>query len=111
MKTLLVFFALLVGAVVVAMPLAIGAFAWFAKIFPDRPALPAGAAEAASQLATSTQPTGFGAWLTTLIPTNPIAAAANGAMLPLIIFALLFALAVAQSPVTTRDTLRGFFKA
>jgi len=47
----------------------------------------------------------FGSWLISLIPTNPIAAAANGAMLPLVIFTVLFALAVAHSPADGRDAL------
>ena len=46
-----------------------------------------------------------------LIPTNPIAAAATGAMLPLILFTLFFALAIARSPAAARETLLGFFRA
>ena len=42
-----------------------------------------------------------------LIPTNPIAAAANGAMVPLILFTLLLALAIARSPADARETLVG----
>ena len=33
---------------------------------------------------------GFGAWLTNIIPSNAIAAAANSAMLPLVVFAMFF---------------------
>jgi Na+/H+-dicarboxylate symporter len=76
-----------------------------------RPPLPAGAAEAAGQLAASREAPGFASWLTSLLPTNPIAAAATGAMLPLILFTLLFALAIARSPAASRDTLLGFFRA
>jgi len=39
----------------------------------------------------------FSKWLTSLLPTNPIAAAAAGDMLPLILFTLLFALAITKS--------------
>jgi proton glutamate symport protein len=46
-----------------------------------------------------------------LIPTNPTAAAANGAMLPLILFTLLFALAIAHVPGDRRDVLLRFFRA
>src|SRR5262249_26320072 len=42
---------------------------------------------------------------------NPIAAAANGAMMPLILFTLLLALAVARSPEASRQTLLSFFRA
>src|SRR5258708_16644541 len=40
---------------------------------------------------------GFSTWLISLIPTNPIAAAASRAMLPLILFTLLLALAISRS--------------
>lgn len=67
--------------------------------------LPAGAAEAASQLSAGGQPPSFGAWLTSLIPSNPVAAAANGAMVPLILFTLILALAIARSAESTRTPL------
>jgi Na+/H+-dicarboxylate symporter len=63
-----------------------------------RPELPPGAAEAASSLSAGAPVVGFSNWLLSLIPTNPIAAAANGAMLPLILFTLLLALAIAHAP-------------
>jgi Na+/H+-dicarboxylate symporter len=69
-----------------------------------------GAAEAASSLATSATPVDFGSWLISLVPTNPVAAAANGAMLPLVIFTVLLALAIAHSPADGRDVLLGFFR-
>jgi Na+/H+-dicarboxylate symporter len=46
-----------------------------------------------------------------LIPSNPIAAAANGAMVPLILFTLFLALAIVRSPDASRATLVGFFRA
>ena len=78
----------------------------------DRPAgVAAGAAEAASSLATgATAVRLFGSWLTSLVPTNPIAAAANGAMLPLVLFTLLLALAIAHAPADGRDALLRFFR-
>jgi Na+/H+-dicarboxylate symporter len=53
----------------------------------------------------------FSTWLVSLIPSNPIASAANGAMVPLILFTLLLALAIVRSPDTSRATLVGFFRA
>ncbi|MEP6507784.1 MAG: cation:dicarboxylase symporter family transporter, partial [Gemmatimonadales bacterium] len=50
-------------------------------------------------------------WLTSLVPTNPIAAAASGAMLPLIVFTLLLAVAIAQGATETRTPLIDFFRA
>src|SRR5207244_10921597 len=75
------------------------------------PALPAGAAESASQLSAGGQTPGFSAWLTSLIPPNPVAAAANGAMVPLILFTLILAIAIARSPESTRTPLVGFARA
>ncbi len=65
----------------------------------------AGAGGAESQVVT------MGEWLVSLVPTNPIAAMADGAMLPFIIFTLLFSLAAARIAKAHRDALTGFFKA
>lgn len=108
-RTLVVFVLMLTGLAAVMMPLIAPVFSLLGQ--GARPELPAGAAEAASQVASSDQPIGFGAWLVSLIPSNPIAAAADGAMVPLIVFAMLLALAIARSPAGSRDTLLGFFRA
>lgn len=110
-RTLLVFFLLLLGTAAVVVPLAPLLFAPLPLAPGARPALPPGAAEAAGQLAAGGEAPGFASWLTSLLPTNPIAAAASGAMLPLILFTLLLALAIARSPAAARDTLLGFFRA
>ncbi|MEP7381262.1 MAG: dicarboxylate/amino acid:cation symporter [Gemmatimonadota bacterium] len=52
----------------------------------------------------------FSSWLTSLIPVNPVAAAADGAMLPLIIFTVTFALAVSTLPADTRGAVVGVFR-
>ncbi|ODT02497.1 MAG: hypothetical protein ABS52_13640 [Gemmatimonadetes bacterium SCN 70-22] len=54
---------------------------------------------------------GFAAWLTSLVPVNPVAAAAEGAMLPLIVFTVAFALAISRLPDATRDVVLGVFRA
>jgi proton glutamate symport protein len=108
-RTLLVFVLLLAGAAVVVMPLCPPLFA----LLPPgaaAPPLPAGAAEAAGQIASGQSQT-LSAWLTSLLPLNPIAAAATGSMVPLILFTLLLALAIARSPAPARATLVGFFQA
>ena len=46
-----------------------------------------------------------------LVPTNPVRAAADGEMLPLILFTLLFALAVTQLPPERRSIVSDFFRA
>ncbi|HVT40248.1 MAG TPA: cation:dicarboxylase symporter family transporter [Gemmatimonadaceae bacterium] len=109
-RTLLVFVVLLAGVAAVVMPVAPSVFALLPRGTAP-PALPAGAAEAAGQLSTTGQGQTFGAWLTSLIPSNPVAAAATGAMVPLILFTLLLALAIARSPAPARATLLGFFQA
>lgn len=109
-RTLLVFGGLLAAVALVMMPLLPPVFGLLPDDPAARPPLPAGAAEAASQLGAAETPT-LTRWLTSLIPTNPVAAAAEGAMLPLILFTLLFALAIARSPEGARATLVGFFRA
>src|SRR5438105_3718515 len=109
-RTLLVFVLLLTGTAVVVMPFGPALF----RLLPQRlgaPQLPPGAAEAAGELAAGGQSQTFAAWITSLLPSNPIAAAASGAMMPLILFTLLSALAVASSAATTRTTLTRFFQA
>jgi Na+/H+-dicarboxylate symporter len=109
-RTLVVFVLLLAGTAVVVMPFGPALF----RLLPQRlgaPQLPPGAAEAAGELAAGGQSQTFAAWVTSLLPSNPIAAAASGAMMPLILFTLLFALAVASSSTPTRTTLTRFFQA
>jgi Na+/H+-dicarboxylate symporter len=107
-RTLVVFVLLIAGAAVAVMPLAVAVSRWLPPHGPLP--LPAGAAEAAGQIA-AIQAQSFGAWLASLLPSNPIAAAANGAMVPLILFTVLFALATARSPEATRAVLVAFFRA
>jgi proton glutamate symport protein len=109
-RTFLVFALLLIGTALVVMPIAPAVFAMLPRDPAMRPPLPAGAAQAAGEVAAGPAP-GLAAWLTSLIPTNPIAAAANGAIVPLIIFSLLLALAIARGSESTRASLGGFFDA
>jgi Na+/H+-dicarboxylate symporter len=46
-----------------------------------------------------------------LVPINPLRAAVDGAMLPLIVFTLLFALAVTRLPAEGRALITSFFRA
>jgi Na+/H+-dicarboxylate symporter len=110
-RTLLVFGTLLAGTAILIVPLAPSVFGWLPSAGAARPPLPAGAAEAAGQIASSGAAPGLAEWLISLIPVNPVAAAADGAMLPLILFTLLLALAIARSPAGAHDTLLRFFQA
>ena len=109
-RTIAVFIAMLAGATMLALPLGIGTFALLSASRPCGRTLPPGAADAAAALAAGAPAVGFASWLTSLIPTNPVAAAAAGAMLPLVLFTLLLALAIARSPADARDILVGVFR-
>ena len=77
-------------------------------------------AEAAAALrahagaATSGTPTAvptLGGFLVGLVPVNPLKSAVDGAMLPLIVFTLLFAAAVTRLAAEPRALVTGFFRA
>ncbi|HKS22505.1 MAG TPA: dicarboxylate/amino acid:cation symporter [Thermoanaerobaculia bacterium] len=108
-RTLLTFLLLLIGVAAVVMPFAPALFALLPKQGAQQ--LPAGAIEAAKEISAGGQAQTFSTWLTSLLPPNPIAAAASGAMMPLILFTLLLALAIARSPEGSRETLTKFFRA
>jgi len=110
-RTLLVFVLLLAGMALVVMPCCLAVFRLLPPHGAAVPPLPAGAAEAAGQIASGGQAQTFSTWLMSLLPTNPIAAAATGAMMPLILFTLLLALAIARSPAPARATMVVFFQA
>jgi Na+/H+-dicarboxylate symporter len=54
---------------------------------------------------------GIAAFVRTIVPTNPLAAAASDAILPLIIFTGTFAFALTRLPPEPRGILTGFFSA
>lgn len=110
-RTIAVFALLLVGIATIIVPVVATVFGNVLAHLPTRPPLPAGAAQAASELTAAGGAQSFGSWLVSLVPTNPIAAAANGAMIPLIVFSVLLALAIAKSPPNSRDRLAGWFEA
>jgi len=110
-RTLLVFGLMLGGVALIIMPVAPVVFSILPRLIANRPPLPAGAVEAAGQLGASGSAQSLGQWIISLIPPNPVAAAANGTMTPLIIFTLLLALAIARSPQAARDRLVGFSEA
>src|ERR1700730_431941 len=110
-RTMLVFIALLVGLAIVMAPLVPLAFSGLHTDVGTRSSLPPGAVAEAASLAASGESTSFASWVASLIPPNPVAAAASGAMLQIILFTLLLALAISQSPPVARETFLGFFRA
>jgi Na+/H+-dicarboxylate symporter len=77
--------------------------------------MPEASAAALRNALTTTTPVGevppFADFLRSIVPTNPVSAAANDAILPLIIFTGVFAFAVTRLPVQPRTTLTSFFSA
>jgi proton glutamate symport protein len=77
--------------------------------------MPAGSGEALRAAMQGTEPPSavppLGDFLRAMIPTNPIAAAANDAILPLIIFTAIFGFAVTRVPEHKRRHITGFFEA
>ena len=54
---------------------------------------------------------GFGRFIVDLVPANPVQAAAEGALLPVIVFSVLFGAATATLPDETRSTITGLAEA
>ena len=77
--------------------------------------LPAESAAALRAALTGATPVGevpsFVDFFRNIVPTNPIAAAAQDAILPLILFTLVFAFAMTRLPQEPRERLVGFFQA
>lgn len=100
-----VFLAGSVGVALIFMPLALSAV----PVAPEAAAaLLAGvqrSADAVPEMAPLRE------WISNIVPTNPFRAAADGAILPLVVFTLMFALAATRLPTTQRASLVGFFQA
>lgn len=106
-RTLLVFMALLgLAALISAVVMPLALTLW--------PVDPQGAAALRAGVEVAAQPpeaAALGDWFKHIIPTNPFKAAADGAILPLVVFALFFGLAAATLKVEIRAPLLGFFQA
>lgn len=84
----------------------------FSRIAIDPGAIALLRSRATTAVAGGTDPSagGLTRWLTDLVPANPIRAAADGTMLPLIVFAVLFGLALLSVDVEQRDPVVRFFR-
>jgi len=80
-------------------------FAWFHM----DPATTASLRGNAVSSATAAVPS-FVEWLVSVVPTNPIKAASDGATLPLVVFSLAFALALLKVAAERRDAVIRFFQ-
>lgn len=107
-RALVVFLAILVAGVIVAI---LVAQPLLAHLTID-PAAAASLREMAAAGTAGSPPAtlpSWSQWLTDLVPVNPVKAAADGAMLPLIIFSLAFAVALLRVGEARRAPVIGFF--
>lgn len=81
------------------------------QAFPASVEAAAALRSAAGVESTTANVPGFADFLQSLVPTNPIAAAANDAILPLIVFTTVFAFAITRLPDEKRAPLTSFFDA
>ncbi|HMM67000.1 MAG TPA: dicarboxylate/amino acid:cation symporter [Dokdonella sp.] len=103
---------------IVAFALLLGTGAAFAAIvapmalsfLPRDPALIAHLRASIATDAIPAAPVGLGDWLATVIPSNAIAAAAQSAMLPLVVFALFFGFALTRIETQRRARMIEFFQ-
>lgn len=83
---------------------------FFLDLFP----LPGESAAALRSAMATAEPVGdapgFADFLLGIVPTNPVAAAAEDAILPLILFTLVFAFALTRLPDEPKERLVGFFQ-
>ena len=107
-RALVWFVVLLVGCAVIS---ALAAPALFRHVPVDAHAAAALRAHAGAVASAPAEVPTVGGFLTGLVPVNPIKAAADGAMLPLIVFTLLFAAAVTRLAPEPRALVTGFFRA
>lgn len=107
-RSLMVFGVLLASAAVFA---CVGFPAVLALWPVDQTAASAFIAGAGEAPVTPASPPTIGAWLAALAPGNPIQAAAEGAILPLVVFALFFGFAATRLPATQRDPMVAVLRA
>jgi proton glutamate symport protein len=105
-RTLVSFVGLILLAAVVALLVVPPFFNW---LHIDSAAIAALEHDAVPSADVSRVP-GFAEWVTGIIPPNPVKAAADGAMLPLVMFALPFGLALLTLPPDRREPVVAFFR-
>jgi Na+/H+-dicarboxylate symporter len=106
-RALVVFLALLIGMAIIGL---IAAPSIYSHLVIDPAASASLRATAVANFPATAPPT-FASWFTSLVPANVVKAASDGAMLPLIIFALLFGLALGHVERSYRAALVAFFRA
>lgn len=112
LKAVMVFALLLLGATIYAFASSLGLHALWPIAPEGAQALLAGApAGAAREVAANAGGGGIGAFLTSLAPANPIRAAADDAILAIVVFAIAFGFATTRLDTRLRQPLAQFFEA
>ncbi|WP_298163678.1 cation:dicarboxylase symporter family transporter [Brevundimonas sp.] len=112
LKAVIVFALLLLAATVYAFASSLGLHALWPIGADGAAALLAGAPpEAAREVAANVGGGGFGAFLTSLAPANPIRAAADDAILAIVVFAIAFGFATTRLEARLRQPVALFFEA
>ena len=102
---------LMIGLLVVSALLSVALFPLilqFAAISPDSAASLRAVGDGSAHVPASASASG---WWQGIVPVNPIQAAAEGSMLPLVVFALALGFACTAIDAAARDRLVGFFQA
>ena len=107
LRSLRVFVVLLTVGALLGAALSVG----FLALWPVSPEAAAALRAAASTATAVPQLPPLRDWLVTVIPANPFEAAATGAVLPLVVFAVLLGLAAGRIETQRRQVLLGFFEA
>jgi len=105
-RALASFLGLLVFCAVTALLIVPPLFSWFHM---DQSTIASLGGNAAGMTTAPNVPR-FSEWVVDIVPTNPIRAASDGAMLPLVVFALVFGLALLKVPGNRRDAVVTFFQ-
>lgn len=108
-RAFLTFFGLLTLTAIVGLTLVPVLFTWL-HIDPATSAQLRASVGAASVSPAGQAVPGFKDWLVSVVPTNPVKAASDGTMLPLVVFTLLFALALLKIAADRRDAVLTFFR-
>ncbi|MBC7898342.1 MAG: dicarboxylate/amino acid:cation symporter [Cytophagaceae bacterium] len=111
-RALVTFIGLLTLSLIVGLLYVPLLFTWLEIDPATSEALRASALQGAREVGAAAQsiPT-FSQFLVNLVPTNPVKAAADGAMLPLVVFAIAFGLALIKVDDEVRAPVLGFFRA
>jgi Na+/H+-dicarboxylate symporter len=106
-RSLLVFAVMLVSATLYAVIVLPGVL----SIWPvDMEAAETFIAGSGASAIEAVEPPHFGEWIAGLAPSNPVAAAAEGAILPLVVFAIFFGFASTRLPAAQREPFVSFFR-